>query len=43
VTDEQIIEMFDEFPNLFLHEIALMAGKSVPELKKILMSSRRWN
>jgi predicted HTH domain antitoxin len=43
MTNEEIIQMFDEYPNLFLHEIAQMAGKSVEELKKILMNSRRWN
>lgn len=41
MTDKEIIEMYDEFPDLFLHEIALMAGKSVPELKEILMGEQR--
>jgi hypothetical protein len=41
LSDKEIIEMYDEFPDLFLHEIALMAGKSVPELKEILRREQK--
>ena len=30
--------MFDSNPNLLLSELAMIAGKSIAELKKILMS-----
>jgi len=43
LTDEQIIDLFDTHPNLFLSEIAQLAGKTVPELKKILLGSNKWN
>ena len=40
LSDKEIIETYDEFPDLFLHEIALMAGKSVPDLKEIFQQQR---
>jgi hypothetical protein len=43
LTDEQIIDLFDTHPNLFLSEIATLTGKTVPELKKILLGSNKWN
>ena len=43
LTDEQIIDLFDTHPNLFLSEIAQLTGKTVPELKKILLGSNKWN
>lgn len=43
MTDQQIIDMFDQHPNLFLSDLARMTGKTIPELKKILLESPRWN
>lgn len=43
MTDQQIIEMFDQHPNLFLTDLAKITGKTVAELKKILLESPRWN
>lgn len=36
-TDEEINDYFDSHPDLLLSELARMTGKSVTELKKILM------
>lgn len=36
-TDEEINDYFDSHPNLLLSDLARMTGKSVTELKKILM------
>lgn len=38
MTNEQICEYFDSHPNITLAELSRITGKSVPELKKILMS-----
>ena len=40
LSDKEIIETYDEFPDLFLHEIALMAGRSVPEIKEIFWKTK---
>lgn len=42
-TDEQIIRLFDTNPNLFLSEISRITGKSIPELKAILLGSNKWH
>jgi hypothetical protein len=36
-TDEEINEYYDQNPNLTLAQLARMTGKTVEELKKILM------
>jgi hypothetical protein len=36
-TDEEINEYYDQNPNLLLSQLARMTGKTVEELKKILM------
>lgn len=41
MTDKQIIDMFDRNPNLFLTDLAKITGKTVQELKKILLNSRK--
>lgn len=37
MTDQEIIDYYDSNPNLTLAELARMTGKTVAELKKILM------
>jgi hypothetical protein len=39
MSNEQIINLFDCNPNLMLSELAIISGKSVKQLKKILMES----
>lgn len=36
-TDEQIIELFDQNPNMLMSEISQATGKSIKQLKSILM------
>jgi len=37
MTSQQIIDLFDSHPNLMLSELAIITGKSVEQLKKLLM------
>lgn len=37
LTDQDIIEMFDLNPNLTLAQLSRIVGKSISELKQILM------
>lgn len=37
MSNEEIIKLFDQNPNLSLARLALMTGKSIQELKLILM------
>ena len=37
LTDQDIIELFDLNPNLTLSQLSKITGKSVSELKQILM------
>jgi len=37
MTDQEITDYYDSHPNLTLAELAQMTGKTVQELKKILM------
>lgn len=37
MSDQEIIELFDSQPNLLMSQLASMTGKSVKELKQILM------
>lgn len=39
MSDSEIREFFDSNPNLTLAELARMTGKTVPQLKKILMGA----
>ena len=39
-TDEEIIDYYDNHPNLTLRELSRMTGRSVQELKRLLMSGR---
>jgi len=36
-TPEQINEYYDQHPDLLLADLARMTGRTIPELKKILM------
>jgi AraC-like DNA-binding protein len=36
-TDEQITDLYDSNPNLTLAQLSRMTGKSVEQLKRILM------
>ena len=38
MTNQEICDYFDSHPNLTLAALSRITGKSVPELKKILMS-----
>jgi hypothetical protein len=40
-SDDEIRDYFDESPNLRMSQLARMTGKSIPELKRILMPGRR--
>ena len=40
MTDEQIIDVFNRYPNLLLTDLAKITGKTVQELKKILLNNR---
>ena len=37
MTKQQIINIYDSNPNLLLSELAIITGKSIKELKAILM------
>lgn len=37
MTNDEIIDLYDSNPNLTLAQLAAMTGKSVAELKRILM------
>ncbi len=37
MSNEQITALFDSHPNLMLSELAIITGKSVEQLKKLLM------
>jgi hypothetical protein len=37
MTEQQIIDMYDTNPNMLLSELAIITGKSIKELKAILM------
>ncbi len=37
MSDREICDLFDTSPNLTLAQLARMAGRSVPEIKRILM------
>ena len=37
ITEKQICDLFDRNPNMTLAELSFMTGKSVAELKRILM------
>lgn len=37
LTDQEIIDMFDSIPGLTLSQLARITGKSISELKQILM------
>ncbi len=37
MSNQQIIDFYDSNPNLLLAELASITGKSIPELKAILM------
>jgi len=39
MSNEQIINLFDSNPNLLLSELVIITGKSVKQLKKILMEN----
>ena len=39
MTDDEIMDMFDSNPNILLSELSAMSGKSVAELKRLLMGS----
>ena len=39
MTDSEIIDFYDQNPNLTLAELARMTGKTVAQLKKILMGA----
>lgn len=39
MTDQQIIDFYDQNLNLTLAQLAVITGKTVPELKKILMGA----
>ena len=38
MTPEQIRDYYDRHPNMTLAELSRMTGRTIPELKKILMS-----
>jgi hypothetical protein len=38
MTNQEIIELFDSNPNMLMSEMTAITGKSMSELKKILMS-----
>jgi hypothetical protein len=38
MTNEQIIDLYDQNPDLTLAQLSRMTGKSVEELKRILMA-----
>lgn len=37
MTNQQICEMYDSYPNLTLAQLSSITGKSVAQLKQILM------
>lgn len=37
MTDDEIIELYDRKLNMTLAELSQISGRSIPELKKILM------
>ena len=39
MNDQQICEYYDAHPNMTLTELAAMTGRSVKELKKLLMGA----
>lgn len=39
MTDQQIIDFYDQNLNLTLAQLAAITGKTVPELKRILMGA----
>jgi len=39
MTDQQIIDLYDSNPDLTLAELSRMTGKSISELKQILMGA----
>jgi len=39
MSNEQIINLFDSNPHLLLSELVIITGKSVKQLKKILMEN----
>ena len=39
MSNEQIINLFDSNPNLLLSELVIITGKSIKQLKKILMEN----
>jgi hypothetical protein len=43
MTDDEIIHYYDTHLNLTLKELSLMTGKSVAELKKLIMSEGKQN
>jgi hypothetical protein len=40
MTDNQIIEYFDSHLNVTLAELAKLTGRTVPQLKKLLMGTQ---
>lgn len=38
MTNQEICELYDSNPNITLKQLSNWTGKSVPELKRILMS-----
>lgn len=40
MTDQEIIELFDSSLNMTLSELAAITGKSISELKSILMGDK---
>jgi len=39
MSDQQIIDLYDSNPDLTLAQLSRMTGKSIPELKQILMGA----
>jgi len=40
MSDQEIVDMFDYNPNLLLSDLSRITGKSITELKTILMGSK---
>jgi len=40
MNDQQICEFFDNHPNITLAQLAAITGKTIPELKRILMGEK---
>ena len=41
--DFEIIELFDTNWDITLQELARLSGRTVPELKRVLMAQPEWN